>query len=192
MDGGTIVALLPDGGWKYLSAGTFTTEPRRDGGGARGRRQLVVSERHPGPARPSLPGAIRDALVDARPGRVPERGVRPDHRRRAGGRRRPGAPLRGDAQQGRLAVPLRDRPRRPVPPDHRDRRRRRGRSGGSSIPTPTRRPCPSPTDIGLAFYPDALYVLVSLGDDEADPATGEPSVRAWRIVDGDVHEVALA
>ena len=23
MDGGTIVALLPDGGWKYLSAGTF-------------------------------------------------------------------------------------------------------------------------------------------------------------------------
>ena len=41
--GGTIVALLPDGGWKYLSAGTFSTEPRRDGGGARGRRQLVVS-----------------------------------------------------------------------------------------------------------------------------------------------------
>jgi [CysO sulfur-carrier protein]-thiocarboxylate-dependent cysteine synthase len=25
-DGGTIVALLPDGGWKYLSAGTFTTD----------------------------------------------------------------------------------------------------------------------------------------------------------------------
>jgi cysteine synthase B len=25
MDGGTIVALLPDGGWKYLSAGTFST-----------------------------------------------------------------------------------------------------------------------------------------------------------------------
>jgi cysteine synthase B len=23
---GTIVALLPDGGWKYLSAGTFTTD----------------------------------------------------------------------------------------------------------------------------------------------------------------------
>ena len=29
---------------------------------------------------------------------------------------------------------------------------------------------PSPTDIGLAFYPDALYVLVSLGEDEAGPA----------------------
>jgi hypothetical protein len=25
MDHGTIVALLPDGGWKYLSAGTFST-----------------------------------------------------------------------------------------------------------------------------------------------------------------------
>jgi len=50
---------------------------------------------------------------------------------------------------------------------------------------------PSPTDIGLAFYPDALYLLVSLSDDEADPATGDVSVRAWRILDGEVAEVAL-
>jgi len=50
---------------------------------------------------------------------------------------------------------------------------------------------PSPTDVGLAFYPDALYVLVSLAEDEADRGTGTPSVRAWRIVDGAVHEVAL-
>ena len=50
---------------------------------------------------------------------------------------------------------------------------------------------PSPTDIGLAFYPDALYLLVSLSVDEAEPATGEPAVRAWRIVDGAVDEVAL-
>jgi proteasome lid subunit RPN8/RPN11 len=50
---------------------------------------------------------------------------------------------------------------------------------------------PSPTDIGLAFYPDALYLLVSLSADEADATSGLPSVRAWRIVDGDVHEVAL-
>lgn len=54
--------------------------------------------------------------------------------------------------------------------------------------TPAR---PSPTDIGLAFYPDALYVLVSLSDDEADPSSGTPSVRAWRIVEGGVHEVEL-
>lgn len=50
---------------------------------------------------------------------------------------------------------------------------------------------PSPTDIGLAFYPDSLYVLVSLAEDEAEPGTGTPSVRAWRIVDGAIHEVAL-
>jgi proteasome lid subunit RPN8/RPN11 len=50
---------------------------------------------------------------------------------------------------------------------------------------------PSPTDVGLAFYPDALYLLVSLSDQEADPATGSPSLRAWRIVEREVHEVAL-
>lgn len=45
-------------------------------------------------------------------------------------------------------------------------------------------PRPSPTDIGLAFYPDALYLLVSL----ADP---EPSLEAWRIVSGEVFPVEL-
>jgi proteasome lid subunit RPN8/RPN11 len=51
---------------------------------------------------------------------------------------------------------------------------------------------PSPTDVGLAFYPEALYVLVSLSETEADPATGQPSVRAWRILDGEVSEVPLS
>ena len=50
---------------------------------------------------------------------------------------------------------------------------------------------PSPTDIGLAFYPDALYLLVTLSEDDADPVTGAPGVRAWRIVEGAVHEVTL-
>jgi proteasome lid subunit RPN8/RPN11 len=56
---------------------------------------------------------------------------------------------------------------------------------------------PSPTDIGLAFYPDALYILVSLADDAlaaggaGDPAAPAPSVRAWRIVEAHVHEVDL-
>ncbi len=59
----------------------------------------------------------------------------------------------------------------------------------SHVRSPAR---PSPTDIGLAFYPDALYVLVSLAEEEADPTTGRPSVRAWRIVDGEFHEVAIA
>jgi proteasome lid subunit RPN8/RPN11 len=50
---------------------------------------------------------------------------------------------------------------------------------------------PSPTDIGLAFYPEALYLLLSLADDEAEPGTGAPSLRAWRIAGGAIHEVAL-
>ncbi|MEX2011603.1 MAG: M67 family metallopeptidase [Chloroflexota bacterium] len=54
--------------------------------------------------------------------------------------------------------------------------------------TPAR---PSPTDTGLAFYPEALYVLVSLSPDEAEPSTVLPSVRAWRIIDGDEFEVEL-
>jgi proteasome lid subunit RPN8/RPN11 len=44
---------------------------------------------------------------------------------------------------------------------------------------------PSPTDVGLAFYPDALYLLCSLADMDA------PVVRAWRIRDGAVTEVPL-
>ena len=58
----------------------------------------------------------------------------------------------------------------------------------SHVQSPAR---PSPTDIGLAFYPDALYVLVSLHPDHADPSTGEPGVRAWRILASEVHEVRL-
>src|SRR5918996_555823 len=40
-------------------------------------------------------------------------------------------------------------------------------------------PEPSQTDINLAFYPEALYVIVGL-------KSPEPHVRAWRIVDGAV------
>lgn len=58
----------------------------------------------------------------------------------------------------------------------------------SHVRSPAR---PSPTDIGAAQYPDALYILVSLADSEADPISAERSVRAWRIVDGAVHEVEL-
>ena len=43
---------------------------------------------------------------------------------------------------------------------------------------------PSQTDINLAFYPDALYVIVGVKGEEHD-------VRAWRIVDGAVSEAAL-
>jgi [CysO sulfur-carrier protein]-S-L-cysteine hydrolase len=59
----------------------------------------------------------------------------------------------------------------------------------SHVASPAR---PSPTDVRQSFYPEAIYLLVSLDPAEADPATGAESVRAWRIVDGTVHEVALA
>ena len=44
---------------------------------------------------------------------------------------------------------------------------------------------PSPTDVGLAFYPGSLYLICSL----ADPNV--PLVRAWTIEDGEVAEVPL-
>jgi proteasome lid subunit RPN8/RPN11 len=45
-------------------------------------------------------------------------------------------------------------------------------------------PEPSQTDINLAFYPDAVYVIVGVAGEEDD-------VRAWRIVDGKVSESSL-
>jgi [CysO sulfur-carrier protein]-S-L-cysteine hydrolase len=46
-------------------------------------------------------------------------------------------------------------------------------------------PYPSQTDINLAFYPDAIYVIVGLGDEE-------PDVRSYFIRDGQVTEAELA
>jgi proteasome lid subunit RPN8/RPN11 len=43
---------------------------------------------------------------------------------------------------------------------------------------------PSPTDLSLAGYPDAFYVLISLEQET-------PDVRAYRIVDGSVREEAI-
>jgi proteasome lid subunit RPN8/RPN11 len=41
---------------------------------------------------------------------------------------------------------------------------------------------PSPTDVRLAFWPEAYYVLVSLHD------AGNPAVRAFRILYGEITE----
>jgi len=41
---------------------------------------------------------------------------------------------------------------------------------------------PSPTDVRLAFWPEAYYVLVSLLDAE------KPAVRAFRIIEGKISE----
>jgi proteasome lid subunit RPN8/RPN11 len=45
-------------------------------------------------------------------------------------------------------------------------------------------PYPSQTDINLAFYPEALYVIVGL-------AGAEPEVRAYTIRDGQVADAEL-
>jgi proteasome lid subunit RPN8/RPN11 len=44
---------------------------------------------------------------------------------------------------------------------------------------------PSVTDIGLAFYPEALYLICSLAD------AGSPHIRAWSIRAGAVIEVPI-
>ena len=51
---------------------------------------------------------------------------------------------------------------------------------------------PSPTDIKLAYYPEAYYLLVSLGDrDKPDVSPDNPDLRAYRIIDGVVTEEAI-
>lgn len=50
----------------------------------------------------------------------------------------------------------------------------------------TRSPAyPSSTDVNLAYYPDAVYLIVSLRDRDA------PELRGFSIVDGKVSEVEL-
>lgn len=46
---------------------------------------------------------------------------------------------------------------------------------------------PSPTDVRLAFYPEASYLLLSLSDEE-------PVLRGFSILDGEIteHEVRVA
>jgi proteasome lid subunit RPN8/RPN11 len=44
---------------------------------------------------------------------------------------------------------------------------------------------PSPTDVELAFYPDAVYLIVSLQDGD------EPVIRGFNIVEGRITERAL-
>jgi proteasome lid subunit RPN8/RPN11 len=53
----------------------------------------------------------------------------------------------------------------------------------SHVASPAR---PSQTDIGLAYYPDSLYIVCSLTNMD------EPDLRAWLIVNGAVSEVELA
>ncbi len=45
---------------------------------------------------------------------------------------------------------------------------------------------PSPTDVAMAAYPDAFYLIISLSDDRP------PILGAFRIQDGEIEEVNIA
>ena len=150
-----------------------------------------MSAQHPGPARAALPAVIRDAMVaHARAGYPNEAcGLIAGTAPAADG----GVATAWHPTRNRAASPLRyeihpdDLLRVSIAIDDAD-----GVIWGivhSHVRSPAR---PSSTDVGLAFYPDALYLLVSLSEAEADPTTGAESVRAWRILDGAAFEVELA
>jgi proteasome lid subunit RPN8/RPN11 len=145
---------------------------------------------HPGPATADLPRTIREAIVaHARAGYPNEAcGLIVGDRAAADG----GRALRYEPARNKAASPYRyeiepaDLLRLTIETDDADE------VFWGIVHSHTHTPAvPSPTDVGLAFYPDSLYLLVSLADAEAGPLTGEPSVRAWRILDGEVAEVDL-
>jgi [CysO sulfur-carrier protein]-S-L-cysteine hydrolase len=150
----------------------------------------VVTAAHPGPLRTAIPATIVQELIDHARAGYPNEAcglIIGDDVAGAGGRA-----LRFDPTPNAAASPFRYEIdpealyRLTVATDDADE------AFWAIVHSHTHTPAvPSPTDVGLAFYPDALYVLVSLAEDEADGATGTPSVRAWRIVEGAVHEVAL-
>ena len=150
----------------------------------------MVTAGHPGPAATRLPATIVQSLIDHARAEYPNEScglIVGDRPAAADGRA-----LRFEAARNAAASPYRyeihpdDLYRLTIATDDADE------VFWAIVHSHTHTPAvPSPTDIGLAFYADALYILVSLSDDETDPATGTPSVRAWRIVDGAIHEVAI-
>jgi proteasome lid subunit RPN8/RPN11 len=147
---------------------------------------------HPGPSSVRLPAAIREAIVAHARAQMPNEacglivGDRPATER--------GRALRWEPARNLLASPFRYE----IDPAELLRLTIAIDDAGeviwgivhSHVASPAR---PSPTDLRQALYPDALYVLVSLDPTEAapGPSGSQPSLRAWRIVDGAVHEVAV-
>lgn len=146
---------------------------------------------HPGPRTVTLPEAIRGALIEHAQAEYPNEMcgvVVGDDYAADGGLALRWEPARNaEASPMRYAVHPEDLLRLTIETDDADEVF--WAIAHSHVRSPA---VPSLTDIGVAQYPDALYVLVSLSEDEADPVSGEPSVRAWRILDGGIHEVAMS
>jgi proteasome lid subunit RPN8/RPN11 len=137
----------------------------------------------PGPTSVELSAQMVQALIDHARAEYPNEmcGVIVGDRAAADG----GKPLRWEATRNRAASPLRYE----IHPDDLLRltieTERAGHEFWAIAHSHTHSPArPSPTDVGLAFYPDAIYLLVSLADNE-------PAVATWRIVGGEIHPIEL-
>lgn len=138
---------------------------------------------HPGPASVQLSAGMLQALIDHARAEYPNEmcGVIVGDRPASAG----GQPLRWEPTRNNAASQLRYE----IHPDDLLRLTIETEDAGeefwaivhSHTHSPPR---PSLTDVGLAFYPDAVYLLVSL-------AESEPAAAAWRIVDGEIHPVEL-
>ena len=151
---------------------------------------MVSDAPHPGPVVARMPRAIADAIIDQARAEYPNEacGLVVGTASAADN----GTPVRYEACRNKAASPYRyeihpdDLLRITVATDDADE------VFWAIVHSHVKSPAvPSATDVGLAFYPDALYVLVSLAEDQADPETGAPSLRAWRILDGVTFEVSL-
>jgi [CysO sulfur-carrier protein]-S-L-cysteine hydrolase len=150
---------------------------------------------HPGPASVGLPAAMVQQLIDHARAEFPNEacGVILGDRSAATG----GRPLRWVPARNAAASPFRyeidpdELYRLTVATDEADE------AFWAIVHSHTHTAArPSATDVGQAFYPDALYILVSLSSDEDDEGDAEalptvPTVRAWRIVGGEMFEVEL-
>jgi proteasome lid subunit RPN8/RPN11 len=143
----------------------------------------VVSGSHPGPAFVRLPATLIEEIVEhARDGDPNEAcGLVIGDRPAADG----GVALRFEPTRNKAASPYRyeidpdDLLRLTIATDDADE------AFWAIVHSHVRSPAyPSPTDIALALYPEALYILISLAADE-------PALGAFRIVDGTIHPVEL-
>ena len=148
-------------------------------------------QEHPGPASVRLPAAMADLLIAHALAAVPNEAcgiIVGDRPAAEGGVARQWVPLRNAlASPARYSIGPDDLLRLTIETDDGDEVF--WAIVHSHVASPAR---PSPTDVRESHYPDALYILVSLAPAEADPATGRPGMRAWRILERAVHKVVLS